>query len=99
MEDVSNVVSRDNCFLSTADINSAFKSSTTQYLNRNMYLSEDGLAGDMHPYEFSAKVQTHTADNPTFKDILRLPEEERKLWDAAMIKELKFYEIWVLFRW
>ena len=54
-----------------------------------MYLSEDGLAGDMHLYEFSAKVQTHTADNPTFKDILRLPEEERKLWDAAMIKELK----------
>ena len=23
------------------------------------------------------------------KDILRIPEEERKLWDASMVKELK----------
>ncbi len=43
----------------------------------------------MYPYAFSAKVQTHTADNPMLKDILRLPEEERKLRDATMIKELK----------
>ena len=52
-------------------------------------MSEDGVVGKLHPYAFSAKVQTHTADNPTYKDILRVPEEERKLWDAAMIKELK----------
>ena len=38
---------------------------------------------------FSAKVQNHTADNPSYKDIMQLPEEERKLWDEAMVKELK----------
>ena len=35
------------------------------------------------------KVQTHNSDTPTYKDILRLPKEERKLWDASMVKELK----------
>ena len=43
----------------------------------------------MYPYEFSAKVQTHTADNPTYKDSIRLPEEGRNLCGAAMVKELK----------
>ena len=88
-EEVSNVVHRDNCFLSTIDSNSSSKSYATQYLDRDTYLSEDGLVGNIHPYGFSAKVQTHTADNPTYKDIIRLPEEERKLWEAAMVKELK----------
>ena len=37
----------------------------------------------------SAKVQTHHSDTPTYKDILRLPEEEKKLWDVSMVKELK----------
>ena len=44
---------------------------------------------NIHSYAFSAKVQTHNSDTPTYKDILRLPEEERKLWDASMVKELK----------
>ena len=35
-----------------------------------------------------AKVQSHDTDNPTYSDILRCEDEERKLWDAAMIKEL-----------
>ena len=44
---------------------------------------------DVDPYAFLAKVQTHTFDNPTYKDIVQLPEEERKLWDIAMVAELK----------
>ena len=88
-EEVYNVIHRDNCFLSTVDPNSTGTSPATRYLDRTNYLSEFGLVGEVHPYAFSAKVQTHIADSPTYKDILRLPEEERKLWDVAMIKELK----------
>ena len=88
VEEVSNIVHRDNCFLFTVDTgpSSTTSSSSTRYLDRKLFVSESGLIGDMHPYAFSAKVQTHTSDNPTYKDIVRLPDEERKLWDAAMIK-------------
>ena len=65
------------------------ESSAMNYLDRDSYLTSDGTIEEIHPYAFSAKVQTHSTDNPTYKDILRLPEEERKLWDAAMVKELK----------
>ena len=34
-------------------------------------------------------MQTHEKDNPTYKDILRGSEEEKQLWDEAMVKELK----------
>ena len=34
-------------------------------------------------------MQSHDADNPTYSDILRCEVEERTLWEAAMIKELK----------
>ena len=91
VEGVSDVVHRDNCFLSTFDYDLSIPrgSQVTQYLDSTSYVSENGLIGDIYPYVFSAKVQTHTSDNPTYKDIVRLPDEERKLWDAAMIKELK----------
>ena len=88
VEEVSNIVHRDNCFLFTVDTgpSSTTSSSSTRYLDRKLFVSESGLIGDMHPYAFSAKVQTHTSDNPTYKDIVRLPDEERKLLDAVMIK-------------
>ena len=74
------MVHRNNCFLFTVDPNSTAKSPANRYIDRDTYLSEDSVVGKMHPYAFSAKMQTHTADNPAYKDILR---------DAAMTKEVK----------
>ena len=53
------------------------------------YVTSDGTIEGIHSYAFFAKVQTHNSDNPTYKDILRLPEKERIMWDVAMVKELK----------
>ena len=58
-------------------------------MNQHTYLSGDETYKDIHPLAFMTKVQSHDADNPTYSDILRCEDEERKLWDAAMIKELK----------
>ena len=88
-EEVINVVLRDNYFLSSIDPDAAGSSPATRYLTRDSYLSESGLMEDVHTYAFSAKVQTHTSDNPTYTDTVQLLEEERKLWDVAMTKELK----------
>ena len=90
-EAVSSVVQRDECFLVSMDLNETtdHDSSAMKYLDRDSYVTSDGTIEGLHPYAFSAKVQTHSTDNPTYKDILRLPEEERKLWDVAMVKELK----------
>ena len=41
-----------------------------------------------HPYAFSATVLTDRTDNPTYRDILRFPKEERLLWEEAMVTEL-----------
>ena len=43
----------------------------------------------MHTLAYTTKIQVHDADNPTYSDILRYEDEERKLWEAAMITELK----------
>ena len=77
--------------MSSVDLNDATCSSSpvTRSLAKDTYLSEDGTLENIHPYAFSAKVQTHNSDIPTYKDVLRLPEEENKLWDVAMVKELK----------
>ena len=88
-EDVSSIVNRDECFLSSVDPNTTGSSPATSYLEQHSYLSLDGIVEDTHPYVFSAKVQSHDSDNPTYKDIMQLPEEERKLWDDSMVKELK----------
>ena len=87
--EVSNIVLRDNYFLSSIDPDAAGSSSATRYLIKNYYFSTSGLMENIHPYAFSAKVQTHTSDNPTYRDIVKLPEEARKLWDVAMVKALK----------
>ena len=62
VEGVSNIVHRDNCFLSTVDTGPSVPKSSpaTRYLDSKSYASENGLVGDMHPYAFSAKVRTHT---------------------------------------
>ena len=54
-------------------------SSAMKYLDKYSYITSDGTVEGIHPYVFSAKVQNHSRDNPTYKDILRFPKEERKL--------------------
>ena len=78
---MTNVVQRDECFLSSVDLNEDVCSSSpaTRFLASNSYVSDSGTIEEyIHPYDFSAKVQTHCTDNPTYKDILRLPEEKKK---------------------
>ena len=43
----------------------------------------------MHPLGFTAKVQYHCVDNPTYSDIRRCTERDSKLWDVVMVKKLK----------
>ena len=87
-EAVSSVVQRDECFLVSMDLNETtdHDSSAMKYLDRDSYVTSDGTIEGLHPYAFSAKVQTHSTDNPTYKDILRLPDEERKMWDVARVR-------------
>ena len=42
-----------------------------------------------HTYVFLAKVQSNKQDNPTCGDVLQSPDDERELWEVAMVKELK----------
>ena len=88
---VSNVVQRDERFLSTVDFENTpgVGSPATRYLDQYSYLTVDDTIEITHPYAFSAKVQTYDSDNPTYTDILRAPEERRKLWEASMVKEMK----------
>lgn len=88
---VPNAVQRDECFLASVGLGapSMHTSPAMEYLDRSSYVSKDGTIEGIHPYAFSAKVQTHGPVNPTYKDIIRLPEEEKKLWDVAMVQELK----------
>ena len=87
----SHILDKDSAFLSTLDLGGSGFTSTpaTHAVNQHAYLSRDGTYEDVHPLAFIAKVQSHDADNPTYSDVLRCDNEERKLWDAAMIKELK----------
>lgn len=64
-------------------------SSASSYFASATYLTEEGTIEDIHPCAFVSKVQTHEQDDPTYKDILRGSEEEKQLWDAAMIQEVK----------
>ena len=88
VEAVSNVVQRDECFLASGDFNesSRYNSPAMNYLDKVTYATDDGKIEGIHPYAFSAKVQTHGSDNPTYKDIIRLPEEEKRLWDVTMVQ-------------
>lgn len=83
--DVSNAVKYDEYFLSSVDLNKSTLTSSpgTRYLDKDLYVTEDGTMKNIRPYILSPKAQTHNSDTPTYKDILRLPEEERKLWDNS----------------
>ena len=89
--DVCNIVQRGECFLASVDLSESkcASSPATRSLEKEIFLTEDSIIENVHSYAFSAKVQTHNLDTPTYKDILRLPEEERNLWDNFMVKELK----------
>ena len=79
-------------FLSTLDLTtSEFKpTSVNRAVNNDVYLSKDSTYENTpHPLAFTAKVQSHQLDSPTYSDIWRGSDDERKLWDAAMIKELQ----------
>ena len=66
---VSSLIQRDECFLSSVDLNSkrCGSSSATKYLDQRMFLSSDETIESTHPYAFSAKVQTRYSDNLTTK--------------------------------
>ena len=58
VDDVPNIVHRDECFLSSIDLTAPIctGSPATTYLNKDLYMTEDGTMQDIHPYAFSAKV-------------------------------------------
>ena len=84
------ILLQDICFLSSIDKQDGdfTPSYATTYLNRSAYVSVDNMVENTHPYALSTKVQTHNFDSLTYKDILRLLEEEILIWEEAMHKEL-----------
>ena len=52
------MVQRDECFLTTMDLNEItdHESSAMNYLDRDSYLTSDGTIEEIHPYAVSAKV-------------------------------------------
>lgn len=69
----------DSAFLATMDDRSSKISFSTasSYFVSASFLSEEDTIEDTHPCVFISKVQMHELDNPTHKDILRGPEEEK----------------------
>jgi hypothetical protein len=90
-EITSAIVESDCAYLSTLDLDGPDFTSTpaTRSLERKLYLSIDHTYEDIHPCAYAAKIQAHDEDNPTYSDILNCEDEERKLWESAMVKELK----------
>ena len=78
---VSELFQRDCCFLSSVNLDNkaTHRCPETRYLDKYAYLSMDNIVEDIHLYALSTKVQIHNADNPTYKNILCLPEEDQKL--------------------
>ena len=52
-------------------------------------LSSNKTRDNIHHYIFTAKIQTHKDDTPTYKEILKCLDEEKKLWVVVMSKELE----------
>ena len=61
----------------------------TRSHQRQSYLSADSTCENTHLLAYVAKVQTHDTDNTTYSDIIECEDDERKIWESAMIKELK----------
>ena len=87
----SNIFNPGCTYLSSLDLHGeVFKSTPeTRLFEKHKYLPEDDTYEDVHPLAYSTKVHSHAADNPTYSNILRCEDGERKLWDEAIIKELK----------
>ena len=43
---------------------------------------------NIHPCTYLTRLQAHESDDPTYRDVLRRSEEERKQWDNAMQIEM-----------
>ena len=80
IEAVSNVLQMDEYFLASIDLNESIdhQSPAVNYLDRDSYVTSDEIVEGIHPYVFF-KVQTHSIDNSIYKDIVRLPEEEKNM--------------------
>ena len=78
-------------FVSTFDLDRSnfYSTSSCRTLKSDRYVSEDNYVDSRRPFAFSAKIQSSKQDNPTYNNIIQIPEEERKLWYSLMVKELK----------
>ena len=65
----------------------SFSSASSAY-TWDTFISDDDTVEDLHPCEFTAKVQTHDLDNPTYKDILRGSVAEKIARDEEKEKKL-----------
>ena len=89
-EESTQLLTNDDLFLSTTDDKGDnFRSSpTSRTLDKMAYFSSDDTMESIHPCAYTVKMQ-HKNDTPAYKDILKSSTEERSLWDAARVKELK----------
>ena len=81
----------DNKLLAIVGVEGAVfrTSSAWRTMDRESYISMDDIQEHIHACSYSIKIQTHTKDTPTYKDVLHSTDEEHVLWYAAMTKELK----------
>ena len=91
-EEECTILRNDRAFLGKLDLDNCTQfgiSAAMQYLNQSSYIFNGFSVGNDHPYGFTANVQTHLDNNPTYNCILHSTPDERKLWDEVMVKELK----------
>ena len=81
LKSTSKIYKADSVFLSILDLDGeGFKSTpATRALDHHRYLTSDDTYEDIHPLAFVAKVKSHDDDNPTYTDVLRCSNDERKL--------------------
>ena len=48
-------------------------------LETSSYLSIDQTIENIHPYVFAAKLLTYNENTPTYKDTLKLTDDEKQL--------------------
>ena len=78
-------------FLSTLDTyaNKSLPILASRSIDANYYESKDGTVENPRHYAFVDKNQAHILDNSIYGDVQIFVPEERKIWDEAMVKELK----------
>ena len=87
-EETNEQYHNDNILLSTLNTHSEhfLSLSAIRTLDATCYVSRDRTIENMYPFVFTAKMQAHALDNPTYGDDQRPPPLERKLWDDTMVK-------------